>query len=90
MNVATKTFGCFDLNDADTCEAVSKTSVPILIIHGDKDIRAPLSMAYRIYNSCQSKKEIYVVLGAEQTECYSTDPEKYEKTVSEFIEKNLP
>ena len=25
-----------------TCEAVSKTSVPILIIHGDKDIRAPL------------------------------------------------
>ena len=81
---------CFDLNDADTCEAVSKTSVPILIIHGDKDIRAPLSMAYRIYNSCQSKKEIYVVLGAEHTECYRTDPEKYEKTVSEFIEKNLP
>lgn len=90
VNVATKTFGGFDLKDADTCAAVSKTSVPILIIHGDKDTGAPLAMAYRIYNSCQSKKEIYVVLGAEHTECYRTDPEKYEKTVSEFIEKNLP
>ena len=52
VNVATKTFGGFDLKDADTCAAVSKTSVPILIIHGDKDTQAPLAMAYRIYNSC--------------------------------------
>lgn len=90
VNVGTKIWGHFNLKDADASLAVSKTNVPILIIHGDKDSRAPLSMAYKIYDSCHGEKEIYIVHGAEHTECYRTDPEKYEKTVSEFIEKNLP
>lgn len=51
VNVGTKIWGHFDLKDADASVAVSKTNVPILIIHGDKDNRAPLSMAYKIYDS---------------------------------------
>ena len=66
------------------------TNVPILIIHGDKDNQAPLSMAYKIYDSCQGEKDLYIVSGATHKECYRTNPEKYEKIVSEFIEKNLP
>lgn len=31
-----------------------------------------------------------IVSGATHKECYRTNPEKYEKIVSEFIEKNLP
>ena len=90
VNTGAEIWGGFDLRDANACIAVSKTKVPVLIIHGDKDTRAPLSMAYRIYDSCRSEKEIYIVPGAEHTECYRTDPEKYEKTVSEFIEKYIP
>lgn len=90
VNVGTKIWGHFDLKDADASGAVSKTNVPILIIHGDKDNRAPLSMAYKIYDSCQGEKDLYIVSGATHTECYRTNPEKYEKIVSEFIEKNLP
>lgn len=90
VNTGAEIWGGFDLRDANACIAVSKTKVPVLIIHGDRDTRAPLSMAYRIYDSCQSEKEIYIVPGAEHTECYRTDPEKYEKTVSEFIEKYIP
>lgn len=72
-------------------EAICPTAnVPILIIHGDKDNRAPLSMAYKIYDSCQGEKDLYIVSGATHKECYRTNPEKYEKIVSEFIEKNLP
>ena len=90
VNVGTKIWGHFDLKDADASVAVSKTNVPILIIHGDKDNRAPLSMAYKIYDSCQGEKDLYIVSGATHKECYRTNPEKYEKIVSEFIEKNLP
>lgn len=87
VNVGTKIWGHFDLKDADASVAVSKTNVPILIIHGDKDNRAPLSMAYKIYASCQGEKDLYIVSGATHKECYRTNPEKYEKIVSEFIEK---
>ena len=47
-------------------------------------------MAYKIYDSCQGEKDLYIVSGATHKECYRTNPEKYEKIVSEFIEKNLP
>ena len=90
VNVGTRIWGHFDLKDADASVAVSKANVPILIIHGDADRQAPLSMAYKIYDSCQSEKEMYIVHGAEHTECYRTNPEKYEKIVSEFIEKHIP
>lgn len=90
VNTGARIFGGFNLEDANSCNAVSKTNVPILIIHGDKDNRAPLSMAYKIYDSCQGEKDLYIVSGATHKECYRTNPEKYEKIVSEFIEKNLP
>ena len=65
--------------------AVSKTKVPVLIIHGDNDTQAPVSMAYRIYNSCKSEKQLYIVSGAEHKNCYKSNLEKYESIVSEFI-----
>lgn len=89
-DAGTKIWGGFDLKEANACAAVSKTSVPVLIIHGDKDKTAPVSMAYKIYNSCKSERELYIVSGAEHTGCYRTDPEKYKMIVSEFIEKHIP
>lgn len=88
MSAGTRIWGCFSLQEADSCVALSKTKIPILIIHGDQDTRAPISMAYRLYNSCKSQKQLYIVSGAGHTECYRTNPERYEKIVSEFIEKN--
>ena len=90
VNAGTKIWGGFALKEANACVAVSKTSVPVLIIHGDKDKKAPVSMAYKIYNSCKSERELYIVSGAEHTGCYRTDPEKYKMIVSEFIEKHIP
>ena len=90
VNAGTKIWGRFDLKEANACAAVSKTSVPVLIIHGDKDKKAPVSMAYKIYDSCKSERELYIVSEAGHTGCYRTDPEKYKMIVSEFIEKHIP
>ena len=70
VNAGTKIWGRFDLKEANACAAVSKTSVPVLIIHGDKDKKAPVSMAYKIYNSCKSERELYIVSEAEHTGCH--------------------
>ena len=90
VNTGARIFGGFNLEDANSCNAVSKTNVPILIIHGDEDTQAPLSMANRIYESCQSQRMMYVIPGAGHTSCYRTNPKKYEMIVSDFIKRHIP
>lgn len=46
LNVGTKIWGSFDLSDADACKALAHTDIPLLIIHGDEDMQAPLSMLH--------------------------------------------
>lgn len=89
LNVGTKIWGSFDLSDADACKALAHTDIPLLIIHGDEDMKAPLSMAYKLYDSCNGEKQLYIVHGADHTENYRKDPGGYEKIVTKFIEERL-
>ena len=89
VDVGTKLWGGFNLKEADACKAVSQTKIPILIIHGDMDNLAPLYMAKKIYNSCKSRKDIYIVHGAGHAENYKKDPEGYEKIITTFIKENV-
>ena len=86
LNVGTKIWGSFDLSDADACKALAHTDIPLLIIHGDEDMQAPLSMAYKLYDSCNGEKQLYIVHGADHAENYRKDPEGYEKIVTKFID----
>ena len=81
-------WGHFCISKADACKAVSQTDIPILIIHGDRDTQAPLSMAYRLYDSCSSEKQLYVVHGANHAENYRKDPEGYENVIAQFVEEH--
>ena len=89
LNVGTKIWGSFDLSDADACKALAHTDIPLLIIHGDEDMQAPLSMAYKLYDSCNGEKQLYIVHGADHSENYRKDPGGYEKVVTKFIEERL-
>ena len=89
LNVGTKIWGCFDLSDADACKALAHTDIPLLIIHGDEDMQAPLSMAYKLYDSCNGEKQLYIVHGADHSENYRKDPGGYEKIVTKFIEERI-
>lgn len=87
LNVGTKIWGSFDLSDADACKALAHTDIPLLIIHGDEDMQAPLSMAYKLYDSCNGEKQLYIVHGADHAENYRKDLGGYEKIVTKFIEE---
>ncbi len=88
VEMGTSVWGHFCISKADACKAVSQTDIPILIIHGDKDTQAPLSMAYRLYDSCSSEKQLYVVHGANHAENYRKDPEGYENVITQFVEEH--
>ena len=85
VEMGTSVWGHFCISKADACKAVSQTDIPILIIHGDRDTQAPLSMAYRLYDSCSSEKQLYVVHGANHAENYKKDPEGYENVIVQFV-----
>ena len=88
VEMGTSVWGHFCISKADACKAVSQTDIPILIIHGDRDTQAPLSMAYRLYDSCISEKQLYVVHGANHAENYRKDPEGYENVIAQFVEEH--
>lgn len=88
VEMGTSVWGHFCISKADACKAVSQTDIPILIIHGDRDTQAPLSMAYRLYDSCSSEKQLYVVHGANHAENYRKDPEGYENVIAEFVREH--
>lgn len=88
VEMGTSVWGHFCISKADACKAVSQMDIPILIIHGDRDTKAPLSMAYRLYDSCSSEKQLYVVHGANHAESYRKDPEGYENVIAQFVEEH--
>ena len=80
--------GGYDINRASALEAVGRSSVPTLIIHGMEDRFVPPVMSSRIYEACASEKELLQVPGAGHAQSSYKDPEKYYRTVFAFIESH--
>ena len=82
-------FGNFDLEEVSPAEAVKKSTVPILFIHGDDDRFVPCSMGQACYDSCMSQKQIFLVRGAGHGLSHCVDAKGYEETVDGFLDKVL-
>ena len=68
-------------------DALSKTTIPVLFIHGTDDKFVPIEMTYENYKACASNKELLVVPGAGHVGCYRVDKERYELYVNNFFKK---
>jgi len=90
MWISAKIFGNFRLGDGSALEALPKTKIPVLIIHGEKDAFVPCSMAKENYEACNSEKELYIIPGAGHGLCYLTDPDRYRKVLGGFLERTNP
>ncbi len=75
--------------DTDALSAVKNAKVPMLFIHGDKDLFVPTKMVYELYEACTSEKELFVVSGADHAKSYHIDKEGYEARVKAMVEKYL-
>lgn len=83
-----KIFGGFDVNEATAASAVKNTRVPILIIHGDGDSYVPCDMSdLAVHNPNMVTR--YTFPGAEHGISYLADTPRYQKLVTEFMEKIL-
>lgn len=82
-------FGGFDPSSATAKEAVTRSKVPILIIHGEDDMFVPCQMSREIFDACASDKTLVTIPLAGHGISYITDRPLYERSVEEFLKKVL-
>ncbi len=70
--------------ECSTTEALKRSKVPVLLIHGTDDTFVPVEMSYENYKACAGPKKLLVVPGADHGMSYYTARGEYEKTVKEF------
>lgn len=82
-------YGRFNLNAFSPLEAVQKTGLPILLIHGDDDRFVPYAMSENIRKAAAEKITFHTVPGAGHALNYMTDPETYARILRAFTAKHL-
>ena len=67
-----------------TTEALSRATVPVLLIHGSDDHFVPVTMAYENFKACTAPKRITIVPGADHGMSYYIDRKTYERAMRDF------
>lgn len=80
-----KARGGYNLRDASPLDAVQKSDIPTLFIHGEDDALISVSMCYRLYDAETADKEIMIVPGAGHAQAADKDPEGFYDTIWEFL-----
>ena len=80
----------YSFSEASAVNQLQKNELPLLLIHGDKDGFVPTEFVYPLYEATKGPKELVLFEGADHALSYKVDPEKYEKTITEFIKTYLP
>ena len=78
-------FGQFNLFESSAIEAIKTCHIPILILHGDADELVPFEMAKALEASGAKDITLESFENAGHGLSYITLPEKYEKTVLQFV-----
>jgi len=81
--------GGYNLKDASAIDAVRKSSIPTLFIHGDQDAMVPVQMARDLYDAAACEKQLVIVEGAGHAQSQDKNPETYYGAVREFLDSTL-
>ena len=73
---------------ATTCqEALDKTKLPFLFIHGTEDELVPYAMGLQNFEHCHTEKQMLTVEGAAHCASYYVDPVQYISYLDGFLKK---
>ena len=71
-----------------TLNALARTKLPVLFIHGTKDTFVPIEMTYQNYEACRSPRTLLVVPGATHARSAWMDPDAYRAALVRFWNEN--
>ena len=81
-------FAGFKMSDADTADALSRCTVPVLFFHGSNDTYVKAHNSVINFELCRSKKELVIIPGARHLCCPYVDEALYREKLSEFFLRN--
>jgi len=84
VTIGARIFGGFDIRTTTAEEAVTKATIPILLIHGESDRIVPCDMSKCIADANPQFVSRHTFPGADHGISFLTDEERYRKIVSEF------
>ncbi len=79
----------YDPKKHTTIEAMKKSRLPVLLLHGIEDNFVPYTMSKEAYDAYEGEKEILLVEGAGHGMSYLTDRQRCTKVLNGFINKVL-
>lgn len=77
-------YGKFNLDADSPLEAVRRTKLPILLIHGGDDRFVPHDMSVNLHAAAPDRIRFHTIPGAGHALNYVTDPEGYTRIVRDF------
>lgn len=84
-----RAFADFSLKEKDTRVTLRHSKLPVVLAHGLADDFVPSEMSKDGYDACTSPKELLLVEGAGHGYSFLKDRERYTKTVTAFLQRNL-
>lgn len=77
--------GPFITTRYDTLSKIGRLSIPILILHGDRDDIVPLTQSRRVFEAAREPKAFYTIPGAGHNDTDAVGGGAYFKAISDFI-----
>lgn len=85
--LSAKLIGRFDVEETSAIEAVKRSDIPTLIIHGDADDFVPCSMSMDCRLAGEDHVELLLIKGAGHGMSHCVDTPSYEKAAFRFFER---
>lgn len=76
-------------DEFSTVDALKKTSLPVLFIHGEADNFVPCEMSRKGAEACRSEHVLITVPGASHGKSYFVDRERCDRALDEFWDKYI-
>ena len=89
IRLAARLYAGIGLRDADAAEAVKRTPVPILLIHGEADGFVPCEMGRQIAAANPEMIELHTFPDAGHGLSFLVDQPRYERLVRDFLSRVL-
>jgi pimeloyl-ACP methyl ester carboxylesterase len=80
-------FGIYP-KDVSPAQAIKNSTVPIFVIHGEKDSQIPVENAYVLKES-NPGIELWIVPGADHGYAHALTKDEYERKIKEFLKKHM-
>ena len=85
VRLSGRIFAGIDIEEVSCVDAVRRSKVPILFIHGEGDNFVPCYMSRSCYEACGAQKKLLLVEGADHGLSHCVDNKSYENAVEEFL-----